>query len=437
MEAREALLRELDAPHPASGTFPGRVRELLGRVALDEMVELVALLAPDGTLLELNERAIVVTGVRREAVVGRPFWEACGPWLSARTAARLEAAARSAAAGELVRDELELAAPDAAAGVTLDYSFRPVKDHGAVVFIVAEARDVTSRRRARDAVQRELAEHAADVERLADELARRRRELETALDAMRFAREQADRASAQKTSLLRMVSHELRTPLAALLLQVDRLRRDAAELSPHHRDAVGRMRSAMTRLSSLVDSLLEYSRIETGRVTIVPARLDPAAVTAEVVQELQQHAAGKGLAVSCPEPGSSPTLETDPRLLRLVLFNLVHNAIKFTDRGSIAVSITVESGEHRFAVRDTGRGIALEDQARIFEPFEQLEAIARKHTPGIGLGLALVREMVGVLDGRITLESRPDAGSTFTVSLPSRRKPAGHETETGAATAER
>jgi signal transduction histidine kinase len=290
---------------------------------------------------------------------------------------------------------------------------------------------------AREALLREPADPAADVEHLADELAQRKRELETALDAMRFAREQADRASAQKTSLLRMVSHELRTPLAALLLQLDRLRRDAAELSPHHRDAVGRMRSAMSRLSTLVDSLLEYSRIEAGRVTIVPARLDPAAVTAEVVQELQQLAAGKDLTVACPQPGSVPPLETDPRLLRLVLFNLVHNAIKFTDQGSIAVSIEVAEGEHRFAVRDTGRGIAPEDQARIFEPFEQLEAIARKHTPGVGLGLALVREMVGVLDGRIALESRPGTGSTFAVSLPSRRKPAGRETTAQAVTAQR
>lgn len=403
VEAREALLRELrERPAPGGG-LPVRARELLGRVALDEMFELVALLAPDGTLLELNERAVVVTGARR------------------------------AAAGEFVRDEIELAAPDRAAGVTLDYSFRPVKHRGAVAFIVAEGRDVTAMRRARDAVQRELADHAADAERLADELGRRKRELETALDAMRFAREQADRASAQKTSLLRMVSHELRTPLAALLLQVDRLRRDAAELSPHHRDAVGRMRSAMTRLSSLVDSLLEYSRIETGRVTVAPARLDPAAVAGEVVHELEPLAAGKGLSVSCPPPGSAPALETDPRLLRLVLFNLVHNAIKFTDRGSVAVSIAVEDGEHRITVLDTGRGIAPEDQGRIFEPFEQLEAIARKHTPGIGLGLALVREMVGVLDGRIALESRPGAGSTFTVSIPSRRKPAGREARAEAA----
>lgn len=267
----------------------------------------------------------------------------------------------------------------------------------------------------------ELADQGEDVDRLAAELARRKRELETALDAMRFAREQADRASTQKTILLRLVSHELRTPISALLLQVERLRRDAAELSPQHRDAVGRMRSATQRLSGLVDSLLEYARVDAGRVTLEPQPLDPARIAADVLDELRPQADAKSLALACPAPGSLPPLDTDPRLLRLVLLNLVSNAVKFTDAGSVTVAIEAAGGEHRIAVSDTGRGIAPEDQARIFEPFEQLESIASKHTPGVGLGLALVREMVSTLGGGIALESRPGAGSTFTVRLPSRR----------------
>jgi signal transduction histidine kinase len=282
-------------------------------------------------------------------------------------------------------------------------------------------------RRARDLVRQELEDQAEDVERLAGELGRRKRELETALDAMRFAREQADRASTQKTTLLRLVSHELRTPLSAILLQVDRLRRDAAELSPAHRDAVGRMRSATQRLGGLVESLLEFARMEAGRVTLEPETLDPARVAGEALEELRAQADAKGLALSGPPPGGVPPLETDARLLRLVLLNLLSNAIKFTETGSVAVSIVVEGDEHRIAVRDTGRGIAPVDQARIFEPFEQLEQIARKHTPGVGLGLALVREMVSSLGGRIGLESRVGEGSTFTVILPSRPPPAGGE----------
>jgi signal transduction histidine kinase len=304
---------------------------------------------------------------------------------------------------------------------------------GEVVLLLAEGRDVTPMRRARDLLREELEDQAEDVERLAGELGRRKRELETALDAMRFAREQADRASAQKTSLLRLVSHELRTPLAAILLQVDRFRRDAAELSPGHRDAVARMRSATQRLSGLVESLLEFARMESGRVTLEPELLDPARVAGEALEELRAQAQAKGLAVSGPAPGTVPHLETDERLLRLVLLNLASNAVKFTEAGSIGISIAVEGEEHRIAVRDTGRGIAPGDQGRIFEPFEQLEAIARKHTPGVGIGLALVREMVSSLGGRIAVEPKVGEGSTFTVTLPSRRPQAERAGRTAAA----
>jgi signal transduction histidine kinase len=98
--------------------------------------------------------------------------------------------------------------------------------------------------------------------------------------------------------------------------------------------------------------------------------------------------------------------------------NLVGNGIKFTDRGGVTVSVEDGRGPQRVTVRDTGRGIAPADQARIFEPFEQLETLARKHTPGVGLGLALVRELVQALGGTIAVESTPGAGSAFTVCFP-------------------
>jgi signal transduction histidine kinase len=359
-----------------------------------------------------------------EQVVGRPVWDA-PVFRSAEAREQLAAAFRRAAAGEFVRYETELPIAPGGRTIALDVSLRPVRDPGgAVVVVLGEGRDAGPMRRARDLLRQELEDQAEDVERLAAELGRRKRELETALDAMRFAREQADRASAQKTGLLRLVSHELRTPLSAVLLQVDRLRRDAAHLSPAHRDAVARMRSATQRLTTLVESLLEFARMESGRVTLEPEVLDPARVAGEALEELRPHAQAKGLEVTGPVPGSSAHLETDARLLRLVLLNLISNAIKFTEAGSITVSVEAAGGVHRFGVRDTGRGIAPEHQARIFEPFEQLEELARKHTPGMGLGLALVREMVASLGGTIGLESRVGEGSTFTVVLPSRPSPA-------------
>ncbi len=421
-EAVEALVRELARIDPADRAQPvtPHVRDLVARIAVDEMYELVVVLRPDGTVLDANVPAVRAGGVPLEALVGQPVWEA--PVFTTRDARdQIASALRRAASGEFVRYESDFTISPSGRTTAIDVSLRPLCDAtGAVVLVLAEGRDVTPMRRARELLREELEDQAEDVERLAGELGRRKRELETALDAMRFAREQADRASAQKTGLLRLVSHELRTPLSAVLLQVDRLRRDAAHLSPAHRDAVARMRSATQRLTGLVESLLEFARMEAGRVTLEPEVLDPARLAGEALEELRPHAQAKGLEVSGPAPGTVAHLETDARLLRLVLLNLLSNAIKFTAAGSVTVSIVADGEEHRIAVRDTGRGIALADQARIFEPFEQLEEIAQKHTPGMGLGLALVREMVISLGGTIALESRVGEGSTFTVVLPSR-----------------
>jgi signal transduction histidine kinase len=123
----------------------------------------------------------------------------------------------------------------------------------------------------------------------------------------------------------------------------------------------------------------------------------------------------------------APDLEpawTDPRHVRLILVNLVANAIKFTERGEVVISVGRGEGRgFRIAVRDTGPGIPPDALEQIFEPFAQLESFLHKHTPGVGLGLALVREMVEALGGRIAVQSEMGVGSTFTVTLPASTPP--------------
>jgi PAS domain S-box-containing protein len=295
-----------------------------------------------------------------------------------------------------------------------DYVAKPV----AIPELRARVGNLVAMKRARDVLQAEIAEQAEDVGRLAQEVTRRKRELQTALDAMRFAREQAERASAQKTSLMHLVSHELRTPLSALLLQVERLRREEDAFEPRHRQVIGRMRGSTLRLAELVASLLEFNQIQSGRLSVRPDEVDVAAIARDVADELRPQADSKALALEVTAPADLPPLRSDPRLFRLVLVNLVGNGIKFTDRGGVTVSAAVEGGLHRVTVADTGRGIAAEDRGRVFEPFEQLEALAKKHTTGIGLGLTLVRELVQALGGTISVESEVGVGSRFTVSLP-------------------
>jgi signal transduction histidine kinase len=295
-----------------------------------------------------------------------------------------------------------------------DYVTKPVS----IPELRARVGNLTAVKRARDVLQAEIAEQAEDVGRLAEEVTRRKRELQTALDSMRFAREQAERASAQKTSLMHLVSHELRTPISALVLQLERLRRDEAPLEERHRQVIERMRGSTARLVDLVESLLQFDQVQSGRLAARAEPFDLGQLASQVADELRPQAEVKGLSLRVVAPPDLPRLRSDPRLVRLVLVNLVGNGIKFTDRGGVTVSVEDGRGPQRVTVRDTGRGIAPADQARIFEPFEQLETLARKHTPGVGLGLALVRELVQALGGTIAVESTPGAGSAFTVCFP-------------------
>jgi signal transduction histidine kinase len=279
-------------------------------------------------------------------------------------------------------------------------------------------RNLVAAKRARDVLQAELASESKDVELLARELTLRKRDLQTALDSMRAARDIAERASQLKSDFLSLVSHELRTPISALLLQIDLRLREGPP--PAGCEALQRMRATGRRLADTIEALLDAAAIESGRLHIEIGRLDAAALVAEVVQELQWQAAQKDLTLRLSAAPDLPPLECDARLFRVVVANLAGNAVKFTVRGGVDVSLSSGGGQHRLEVRDTGPGIPVEEQARIFEPFVQLEPIRRKHLPGMGLGLALVKQLVTALGGEIALESEVGRGSRFTVMLPSR-----------------
>jgi signal transduction histidine kinase len=297
-----------------------------------------------------------------------------------------------------------------------DYLLKPCS----VEELRARVGNLVAMKRARGVLEREIVGQQRDLADLARDVAQRKRELETAYEAMRVAREQAERASELKTRLLGLVSHELRTPLTALRLQLERLERGREPaLAPKQTDITRRMAGAMTRLEQLIESLLEYARIERGQSEIHAEAVYLADLAAATLGELGPQAEKKRLRLRLEvTPGLGPAW-TDPRHVRLILVNLVANAIKFTEQGEVAVLVGRGEGEaFRVAVRDTGPGIPSEAQERIFEPFSPLEPFLHKHTPGVGLGLALVREMVEGLGGVIEVQSQLGVGSTFTVMLP-------------------
>jgi signal transduction histidine kinase len=296
-----------------------------------------------------------------------------------------------------------------------DYLTKPFADEE----LRARVGNLVTMKRARDLLQRELESHLVDLEGLATEVTDRKRELQSALEAMRAARDHAEHASRVKSNFLGMVSHELRTPLTVITtyLQMLEMERGGA-LAPRQREMVRKMLAASRRLLGLIESLLEFARIQSGRLAVRVEPIDLASLATETVEEMQPQAQRKQLELRLLPMPELPPLQSDPRLVRLILNNLVDNALKYTEHGAVEVSMEHADGAHRLAVRDTGPGISPEQQTIIFEPFEQLEPIRQKHVPGVGLGLALVREMAGALGGRIELTSQVGAGSTFAVVLP-------------------
>jgi PAS domain S-box-containing protein len=276
---------------------------------------------------------------------------------------------------------------------------------------------LVSVKRAADFLRRELDSQSSDLESLVHEVAARRRELEAALDATRLARDEADRASRVKTNFLALVSHELRTPITLLLLQLQRLARDA-QPSELQRAALPKLTSASRRLAAMVEAILEHSRASTGRIVLRREPVLLREIAEDAVEEERTLAESKGLELSVAAEEDLDPVLTDPRFVRVVVSNLVANAVKFTEAGGVEVTVGATEGGQRISVKDSGPGIADEDHARIFEAFEQRDPVHMKHLPGIGLGLALVREICAALGARVELRTAPGAGSTFTVVVP-------------------
>ncbi|MGB7622424.1 MAG: ATP-binding protein [Terriglobia bacterium] len=274
-------------------------------------------------------------------------------------------------------------------------------------------------KRARAVLQKDLLSQNRDLASLASEVTRRKREAETGLEAMQVACDVAERTSRMKSQFVRMISHEVRTPLAILQLRLSDLAHGLdATLSREQRDRMARISTSIQEIARLFESLLEYARVESGRLKTKMESFRLEMLAGEVFNEFQPQAESKGLRVGLTIEPALPPLWSDVRLVRVVLSNLLGNAIKFTEQGRIDLSINHDAEGHRIAVTDTGAGIPPEHRERLFEPFEHLEPVSFKHTPGVGLGLTLAKEIVDALGGRIVVESQVGAGSKFCVILP-------------------
>ena len=230
---------------------------------------------------------------------------------------------------------------------------------------------------------------------------------------------QLEIASQHKSAFLANMSHELRTPLNAIIGFSDVLRQGmVGDLSAKQTEYVDDVLESARHLLLLINDILDLSKVEAGRMELDLSRFSLREAVDNGLTMVRERAARAGVAVSATLAENVDEIEADQRKVKQVLFNLLTNAVKFTPGGGhVDVATRRVDAEVHVSVRDSGVGIAPEDQARIFEEFEQVNAPTRT-AEGTGLGLALARRFVELHGGRIWLESAPGAGSTFTFSLP-------------------
>ncbi|MBI3527060.1 MAG: GAF domain-containing protein [Betaproteobacteria bacterium] len=226
-------------------------------------------------------------------------------------------------------------------------------------------------------------------------------------------------ASQHKSQFLANMSHELRTPLNAILgyteLIVDGI---YGKVPQKIRDVQERVQKSGRHLLGLINDVLDLSKIEAGQLVLVLSDYSFNDVVQTVITSVESLAAEKGLRLTADVAPDLPVGRADERRITQVLLNLVGNAIKFTDKGKVLVSVTVADGKFVVSVKDTGPGIAVAEQDRIFEEFRQVDSSSTRAKGGTGLGLAIAKRIVELHRGRIWVESAIGKGSNFFISIP-------------------
>jgi signal transduction histidine kinase len=235
-------------------------------------------------------------------------------------------------------------------------------------------------------------------------------------DQAGLAAERSRQASEAKSAFLASMSHELRTPMTTVIGFSEMLHDGRiGELTERQREVVGHIVTSSRHLNALLAEILDLSRVEEGRMTFHPQQVEPHVLVAEVVEGMRSVADDRGIHLDVDAPDIGPAM-LDPARFKQVLYNLINNAIKFSDAdGRVAVSLEGLDGEAlAVKVSDDGPGVHAGDVDRIFLPFEQ----GRHRNGGAGLGLAVSRRIVDAQGGRIAVISEPGAGATFIVTMP-------------------
>lgn len=243
-----------------------------------------------------------------------------------------------------------------------------------------------------------------------------RRQIE---EALRRAKDEAEQATLAKSQFLANMSHELRTPMNAII-GFTRLvmRRSKDVLSERQYENMGKILLSANHLLSLINDVLDLSKIEAGQMEVQSVRTELAPVVEQCLETIEPLVGDKKITLIHDLEGNLPLLITDPSKLTQILINLLSNAVKFTDIGSITVSCEKREAGVAISVIDTGAGIPAGELERVFEEFHQIDATSTRKHGGTGLGLSISRHLARLIGGELSVSSKAGEGSVFTIFLP-------------------
>lgn len=360
----------------------------------------------EGRLLMGNRGTSELLGLPPEAYVGRTDAELLSDQAQAARVMANDRRIMESGAMEQLEEEVHVAGGRPAWWHSTKMPLRDAS--GAVIGLIGSSVDITERKRQ----QEENARLYLEAQRAAVE----RTQL---LESERAARGEAERASRVKDEFLATLSHELRTPLSAILGWVHVLRRKAAG-DPSLQKGVDVIERSARAQTQLIEDLLDMSRITSGKMALDLRPLAPLEFVEAAVETLRPGAAVAGVVIDVLADEEVPTVMADPTRLQQVVWNLLTNAVKFSPRGgTVTVRLRSDAGWARIEVRDTGVGIKPEFLPHVFERFRQADGSTTRRFGGLGLGLAIVRNLVELHGGTIRADSEGEGrGACFTVRLP-------------------